>query len=257
MNVVYFRFYAELNDFLHRSLRFRTFAYQFFGKPSVKDAIEALGVPHTQVDLILVDSEPVGFDHNLKNGERISVYPVFESIDISGISVQRRPLRELRFIADVHLGKLARLLRLCGFDVIYSNTMDDNAIIERAIDENRVILTRDKGILKNSRVKKGYFVKETNPHEQLDEVIVRFDLLSSIEPFTRCAVCNTRIVPVDKGEILHRLPPKTAKYYNEFSICPSCGRIYWKGSHYEKIKERITKITKQISGKNPGFIDDR
>ena len=128
-----FRFYEELNDFLPRENRKRAFDYAFNGTPAVKDAIEAIGVPHTEVDLILVDGVSVGFAHLLQGGERVAVYPTFERLDISPLNRLRpQPLREPRFILDVHLGKLARYLRLAGFDAAYGDEADDAAIAARA-----------------------------------------------------------------------------------------------------------------------------
>jgi len=237
----FFRFYAELNDFLDKSLRFKRFEYQFSGKPSVKDAVEALGVPHTEVDLILVNSNPTDFSYHLRDGDYVSVYPVFESIDISTLK-REEPLRELRFIADVHLGKLVRFLRILGFDTLYRNDFDDNEIIEISIKEGRVILTRDKGILKNGKVQRGYFVRSCNYKEQLKEVVNRFDLKTSIKPFERCMVCNGLLKNVRKEEVVDKLLPNTRKFYDEFKVCKSCGRIYWKGSHYKRIMSLVDEI---------------
>ena len=100
-----FRFYEELNDFLPPEKRKRSFAYMFEGTPSIKDAIEAVGVPHTEIDIILVDGRSVGFDHRLRGGERVAVYPMFEAIDVSPlVRLRPQPLRITRFVVDVHLG---------------------------------------------------------------------------------------------------------------------------------------------------------
>ena len=242
MGKAVFRFYAELNDFLDSDKRQKPFEYRFFGNPSIKDAIQAIGVMHTEVDLILVNSNFVDFDYNLNDGDFVSVYPVFESIDISPLKGLTPPLRVLRFIADVHLGKLAKYLRMLGFDTLYSNNAEDSEIMETAQTEGRVILTKDKGILKNGRVDKGYFVRSDKAKMQIKEVVKRFDLYSGIEPFKRCMVCNGEIVNVHKSDIINRIPPKTRLYYDEFRICKSCGRIYWKGSHYQKMMQFIEDI---------------
>ena len=241
MKKAIFRFYAELNDFLDKSTRFKPFEYKFLGNPSVKDVIETLGVPHTEVDLILVNSKNVDFNYNLKDGDFVSVYPVFESFDISGLK-GGEALRNIKFIADVHLGKLARLLRILGFDTIYKNNLNDREIIEKSIAEKRVILTRDMGILKNGKVNRGYFVRSDKPRLQVKEVIRRFDLYSLISPFNRCPICNGELTEVDKKSILSAIPQKTRNHYNEFKACRSCGKIYWRGTHFKRIEDFIKEI---------------
>jgi len=178
------RFYEELNDFLHYSRRKRVFDFPLSGKRTMKDIIESLGVPHTEVDLILVNQEPVNFDYHPMPDDFISVYPVFETIDITSINLLRpKPLREPKFVLDVHLGTLARYLRLLGFDSIYRNNLEDAEIINLSIKEQRTILTRDLPLLKNGKVTHGYFVRETNPKKQLREIIRRFDLKDQTNPF--------------------------------------------------------------------------
>lgn len=243
LNIVYFRFYEELNDRLPAERRKRSFAYEFPDNPSVKDAIESMGVPHTEVDLILANGVSVAFDYRLQDGDRVSVYPVFENFDISKVTRLRpEPLRIPRFILDVHLGKLARLLRMLGFDALYRNDYADREIIDIARDEKRIILTRDRGILKNRVVTHGYGVRQTAPLEQAREVVRRFDLFSQIRPFSRCMQCNECVVKIDKHAILNRLPPQTARSCDAFCHCPNCGRIYWKGSHYKRMQAKIPKI---------------
>jgi uncharacterized protein with PIN domain len=231
-----FRFYEELNDFLPPEKRKVDFEHYFEGKPAIKDIIEAIGIPHTEVDMILVDGNSVGFDYQLQDGDRVSVYPVFESFDISAVSrVRRTPLREPRFILDVHLGKLSRQLRLLGFDTLYSNVFEDEEIVNISVQENRLILTRDRGLLKNKRVTHGYWLRSHLPELQVQEVIRQFDLFSLFKPFTRCLECNGKIVPVPKEKVTDQLPPNTRKYYRDFYQCLDCRKIYWKGSHYQKM----------------------
>ncbi len=232
-----FRFYEELNDFLPAGERKRDRIYYFRGNPSVKDAIEAQNIPHTEVDLILVNGRPVSFDHKLKNSDRVSVYPVFESFDISGVKQDSGPVRDSRFILDVHLGKLAKYLRMAGFDTFYRNDLKDDEIIKRSVEENRIILTRDKGILKNSLVQKGYYIRSQNPWEQLKETILRFQLQSSIQFLSRCMECNGIIAEVKKKEIEKFLKPGTSRNFDKFFRCTNCGRIYWEGSHFTRMKQ--------------------
>jgi uncharacterized protein with PIN domain len=238
-----FRFYEELNDFLARSLRKRAFVYAFHGTPSVKDAIEAIGVPHTEVDLVLIDGESVDFTRRLTGGERIAVYPVFERLDITPVTRLRpRPLRLTRFVLDVHLGKLARYLRLLGFDALYRTDFDDAAIIRRSVTESRIILTRDRGLLKHSVVTHGYWVRATDPRQQVGEIVRAFDLGDSMRPFTRCLRCNGQLRPVAKDTIADQLPPLVRAHFEEFAQCRECGRLYWPGSHYVRLRQIVDGV---------------
>ena len=232
-----FRFYEELNDFLPPERRRIDFAYSVAGTRSVKDAIEAIGVPHTEVDLILVDGHSVGFERVLRGGERVAVYPVFERLDIAPLQHLRpRPLREPRFVLDTHLGKLARHLRMAGFDCLYRNDYRDSELITAALAEHRIILTRDKGLLKQRLVTHGYFVRRSNAEEQLREVVRALQLQSGLRPFTRCRECNSELREVPKAEVLARLPQKVRGAYERFQLCPGCGRIYWEGTHYARLR---------------------
>jgi uncharacterized protein len=250
MNRASFRFYAELNDFLPPDRRAAAFVHAFDGSPSIKDLIEALGVPHTEVDLILVNGESVEFAYRVREGDRISVYPVFESLDITPlVRVRPRPLRETRFVLDTHLGRLAAYLRLLGFDTLYRNDTPDDVLAGISSSEGRILLTRDRGLLKRSQVTHGYCVRETDPRRQLAEVVRRFDLSRSIVPFQRCMCCNGVLQPVPKEEVSDRLPPRTRELHEEFHVCEACDRVYWKGSHYQEMRQLID----QVAGIEAGF----
>lgn len=242
-----FRFYAELNDFLPPDRRQCAFTYTFHGNPSVKDTIEAIGVPHTEVDVILVDDQSVDFNHLLKGGERVAVYPTFERYDVSPVTRLRpKPLRVTRFVVDVHLGSLARNLRLLGFDTVWERDLADEAIVDIACDEQRIILTRDKGILKNGRVTHGHWVRNTEPLQQLEEVIGALDLAGEIEAYTRCMECNGALQSVKRSAVARAVPLQVFLVYRDFKQCTSCRRIYWKGSHLrrlDKIIERARNVT--------------
>jgi uncharacterized protein with PIN domain len=243
LKTAYLRFYAELNDFLPACQRQQSFTHHFEGRPAIKDVIEGCGVPHTEVDLILVHGKSVGFDHHLKAGDVVSVYPVFESFDIASISrLRSKPLRDPKFIADVHLGRLARYLRMLGFDTRYRNDYADPEIIRIAISERRIVLTRDRGILKHKAVTHGYFVHAIKPSEQIQEVLQRFDLYGSLQAFKRCIPCNGNIVSIDKKEIWEQLQPRTRQYYDAFFVCEACRRIYWQGSHYKEMQAKIADL---------------
>jgi len=230
------RFYAELNDLLPVDERFHDLEAPVGVGETVKDLVEARGVPHAEIDLILVNGEPAGFDHRVRAGDQISVYPVFESLDISSIGRLRpEPLRTTRFVVDANLGTLARYLRLCGFDTLYRNDIDDEVLAATSRAEKRVLLTRDVGVLKRRVVTHGYFVRAKSPRDQLVETVKRFDLSTDIHPFTRCMTCNGLLVHVDKQDVIDELEPGTARSYDEFLRCQSCLSIYWRGAHYENL----------------------
>jgi uncharacterized protein len=248
MSLAWFRFYEELNDFLPLGKRKKLFPYSFIGTPSVKDSIEALGVPHAEVDLVLVNSTSVDFSYKLRNADSVSVYPVFESFDISPVThLREKPLRDTKFILDVHLGKLAKYLRLCGFDAFYRKDYNDLEIIKISLSDKRIILTHDVGLLKNRRVTHGYWIRSQLIYEQLKEVFCRFNLKNLIRPFVRCMECNGLLGEVLKEDILDRLLPETCKYYQKFKKCPDCDRIYWEGSHYERMRKYIDCLIKNVN----------
>lgn len=240
------RFYEELNDFLPHAQKKHDLIFEFYNSPSVKDIIESFGIPHTEVDLILIDGKPADFNQKVEANNRISVYPKFESFDITKISrLKGRPLRKIKFVLDVHLGKLARYLRLCGFDTLYNNQYEDRTLVDISSKENRIILTRDIGVLKHAEVKHGYWLRSDQPKEQLKEVIQRFDLKNQVRLFYRCMECNGIIRRVSKNKIRDKLMDKTQKYYEEFFQCPQCKKIYWKGSHYKNMMDFIRSVIRE------------
>jgi uncharacterized protein with PIN domain len=241
-NAAEFRFYEELNDFLRQEQRKQTLTYRFNGNPGIKDPIEVFGVPHTEVDLIVVNGESVGFDYQLKNADRVAVYPVFESFDISPIvRLRETPLRHTTFVVDVNLGKLARLLRLFGFDTLFTNSFDDKQIAAIAVEQDRIVLTRDRRLLYAKTITHGYWVRAVKPLQQFAEVVRRFELARQLKPFCRCTICNTLIEPVEKQAVLDLLEPKTRLYYERFYRCPSCGKVYWEGSHIDHMRQRFAE----------------
>lgn len=234
--VAEFRFYEELNEFLPRGRRKHAFRYQCARRATVKQAIEAIGIPHTEVELILVNGESVDFSHLVSHGDRVSVYPQFESLDITPLlRVRERPLRTPRFIADAHLVALARYLRMLGFDVHLDEALDDPQIAELGARQRRIVLTRDRELLKHRIITHGCFVHEEKPRRQLTEIVTRLDLLSAMRPFTRCMLCNAELADVDKDDVADRLPVGTALYYDRFCRCPGCEKIYWPGSHHQRM----------------------
>ena len=252
MSSATFSFQADLYDFLPKNavpvgncVPFSELTVNFNGHETIKHLLESLGIPHTEVDVILVNEESVGFDHRLAQGDRVDVFPVHAEVDAAPlIHLQPVPLQEPCFILDGHLGKLAAYLRLLGFDAWYRNDADDDELAQISSSENRILLTRDRGLLKRSQVTQGYCVREKSPRKQVVEVVQRFDLTRFAKPYTRCVHCNGLLKSVLKDSIVDRLEPKTKLYYDEFSICQDCDQVYWKGSHFERMEKFILEIIK-------------
>jgi len=238
-----FRFYAELNDFLAPERRGREFACRCARAASAKHMIEALGVPHTEVELVLVDGESVRFDHALRDGDRVAVYPKFEAFDVTPLlRVRDHALRQTRFVADAHLGGLAHLLRMTGFDTLYDNGFRDEEIERIAAAEGRIVLTRDRDLLKRRGVTHGCYVRALRSEQQLREVFDRLDLAGSAQPFTRCLSCNTPLRAVDKAQVAARLPPGVCMRHERFAVCDGCARVFWEGSHWRRMHERVDAL---------------
>lgn len=238
-----FRFYAELNDHLPPGQQFKAVEKHFFVPASVKDMIESFGVPHTEVDLILVNGESSEFTRLIRNGDRVAVYPVFESIDITPVlRLRPQPLRQPRFVLDVHLGRLAGYLRMLGFDAVYSNRASDPELVRISSEQRRILLTRDRGVLKHSAVTHGYWLRETDSRRQAVEIVNRFDLARLLRPLTLCMVCNEPLRAVAKAEVSGRVPPGALGWCDEFRECPICRRVYWYGSHCRRMHRWIEEI---------------
>lgn len=238
-----FRFYEELNDYLPLQRRKRCFAHGFDGTPAVKDVIEGLGVPHTEVDLILVDGRSARFPHRLHGGERVAVYPVFERLDIRPLyRLRPKPLRRTRFVADVHLGKLARLLRLLGFDTTYPTEFSDRELVAVSVRERRILLSRDVQLFMHKTLTRGYRLRSTEPERQLDEVIQALALHRAVEPFTRCMSCNAKLRPVARAAVKDRVPSRVFKRFRRFVRCSGCERIYWRGTHFLRLEQLVARV---------------
>jgi len=241
------QFFDDLNDFLSPKRKGRKIIFSFKGNPAVKHIIESMGVPHTEVDLILVDGEYAGFGHAVFEGEVIEVYPIerTQKFEIRP-GFQKTWDVEPRFVLDNHLGKLAIYLRMLGMDALYRNDFQDEVLADLAFQGERVLLTRDRQLLMRKIVRDGYCLRNLDPRLQLFEVMKRFNLCAFIIPFQRCIKCNCKLIVVSKESILDRLQPLTRQYYNDFRICLKCDQIYWKGSHYERMKGFIEEAKKEI-----------
>jgi uncharacterized protein len=233
------RAYAELVDLLGA-----TDVEVPIGEPrSVKDLIESVGVPHPEIDLLLVDDEPVGFDHLVRGGERVAVYPPLRSLRPASVSLWPTPPEPRRFVLDVHLGTLARRLRLLGFDTWYATDADDALLAEVAVDEQRILLTRDRGLLMRRAIVHGYCPRSDDPEEQAREVSDRYHLAERARPLSRCVRCNGELVAVERDEVLHLLPARTRREFDRFARCTGCGQVYWPGSHVDAVENFLASVT--------------
>lgn len=236
-----FRFYEELNDFLPPERRKRSFVADCARGATVKQAIEALGVPHTEVELILVNGASVDFGHRITEGDRVAVYPMFEALDVGPlVRVRERPLRRPRFIADAHLGALARRLRMLGFDTLYRNDLGDAEMARIAAEEGRVVLTRDRDLLMHRAITHGCYLRAERPAEQLREIMDRLDLYREARPFSRCMACNHPL-----GEPQAEPPPDVpdhARHHGAYRRCPGCRRTYWEGSHMRRMRTAVAAL---------------
>jgi hypothetical protein len=234
--LAHFRFHAELNDLLPLSRRRVEIDVPLNGDQSVKHLIESLGVPHVEVGRVLVNGALVDFSYLVQEGDLVEVHP------ISYVGHPADSGEAPRFVLDNHLGRLAIYLRILGFDALYRNDFQDEELAQVCDREDRVLLTRDKRLLMRNQVRRGYWLRSKIPRRQLEEVVRRFGLAGMIRPFQRCLRCNELLVPVRKEDIMHRLKPLTRQYYDEFRLCPACDQIYWKGSHYERMRQLIEQV---------------
>ena len=231
-----FRFYGELNDFIASARRQRDFASPCARAATTKHMIEALGVPHTEVELILVNGEPAGLDRLIEDGDRVAAYPAFSSLDAGPLlRAYRQPAGEQRFVADAHLGALARFLRMAGFDTLYDNNYMDGEIEQVAIAEGRTVLTRDRELLKRRGIARGCYVHAIDAMGQFREIVRRLGLAGSMKPFTLCLKCNAPLRAAAKAEVIDRLPPSVREHHTEFSVCDTCHGVFWKGSHWRRM----------------------
>ena len=243
MAIAHLRFYEELNDFLPPSQRKVEFEHRFERRTSIKDMIESLGVPHPEIELILVNGRSVDFSHIVKDGDRISVYPVFEGVDVSSlIRLRSAPLRDPRFVVDCNLGRLARYLRLLGLDCLYQNDFSDETVSRISQQQHRIVLTRDRRLLQRKIITHGFYVRAVNPRDQVGEVLQRLDLHGSVRPFTRCTRCNGLLKTAPKETVEHQLEAKTRRYYDRFLQCEQCGQVYWQGSHHKRARRLIREL---------------
>lgn len=225
-----FVFLGRLKDFLTPKQRGSAVQYAFAGRPAVKDAMEAIGIPHTEVEVVTINDRRVPLDHPLDDGHRVVVQPR----DFADAGT--------RFVVDTHLGKLARWLRLLGFDTLYRNDYSDPEIVDISVAEGRVALTRDRGLLKHARLASGYWVRANVPADQIHEIVECFALRERAAPFTRCLICNAEIHRTEKEAVAPRLFPRTCREQEEFRHCRGCDRVYWRGSHFARLQALVKSV---------------
>jgi uncharacterized protein len=237
-----FRFYGALNDFLPRERRQCAFECACARRATTKHMIEALGAPHTEVALVLVNGETAGLDRILYEGDRVAAYPKFESLDIGELKKTSGPPSGVRFVADVHLGGLARLLRMAGFDTLYDHQLDDPQIAAIGALQERIVLTRDRDLLKRREVTHGCYVRALKAPEQLKEIVDRLELAALARPFTLCLQCNAPLHAIDKELVQDRLPPSVRLAHTEFRTCDVCHGVFWQGSHWKRMRGVLADI---------------
>jgi uncharacterized protein len=243
MGQVRYRFHKELNDFIAPALRNIEITRDLNRKTSVKDVIESFGVPHTEVALILLNGVPKDFTYIVQDGDAIGVYPSSECVDIKQIlRLRPEPLAIPRFVIDANLGRLARYLRLLGFDCLYRNDYSDDMVAKISSESERIVLTRDRSLLQRKIIIYGYFVRASTPKIQVKEVLKRYNLFHLIAPLARCTRCNGILKKTEKQKIEHRLEPLTKQHYHDFLICMTCRQIYWQGSHYERAMHLVDEF---------------
>ncbi len=231
MAVARFRFHGDLARFLRAEHRPAPLAYACARAATLKNAIEALGVPHTEVGRIGVNGEPATLQRIVREGDAIEVFP-FESVSETS----------LVFLADAHLGGLARFLRMLGFDTLHENAFSDEEIRRIASEEGRIVLTRDRELLKCREITRGCYVRALKPEAQLREVAARYGLAASARPFTLCLSCNVPLVSVEKDAVAHRVPESVLRVQQAYTLCPTCRGVFWPGSHYQRMLKALAPV---------------
>jgi uncharacterized protein with PIN domain len=229
-----FQFYDELNDFLPAARRQRAFAVPCARAATAKHMIEALGVPHTEVGRLHINEADAGLDQMLQEGDRVGVFPG-----------SLPPPSPALFVADAHLGGLARLLRMAGFDTLYDNAFDDAEIAAISARQQRIVLTRDRDLLIRKEIMHGCYVRALKAEPQAQQVLARYRLAQQARPFTLCLHCNARLHAVAKSEVEAGLPPQVRALQQTFRRCAVCNRVYWKGSHWQRMDSLLRRIFDQ------------
>ena len=231
--------YAGLVDLVGRA-RFEVAC----GQPrSVADVLGSVGIPRCELGLLLVDGVCVAADHRLVGGERLAAFPPFQRLPPDAhCSVWVTPPEPRRFVLDVHLGTLARRLRLLGFDAWYRTHAPDRLLAEIAVRDDRILLSRDRQLLLRRAIVHGYCPRSNDPDQQLVEVADRYGLAARQEPLTRCVRCNGGLTAVSKAEILEELPERTRGAFDTFARCSDCHQVYWPGAHTRALDRILSRV---------------
>lgn len=217
---------SELLFFLPARIRSPSLRVRSDGTSSLGHLVESVGVPRTEVGSLTMNGRAVPASYRPSDGDVVDVGPVGRP--------QPVPAWPPRFVLDVHLGALARRLRLVGVDTAYSNQMDDDALIVQANEQRRVLLTQDRGLLRRRSLWLGGYVRGARPDGQLRDVLERF--APPLAPWTVCTACNGPLSAVRKAEVDRQLQPGTRRTYDSFTRCQACGRVYWRGAHGRRLE---------------------
>jgi uncharacterized protein with PIN domain len=242
-----FRIHPDLAAFLPRERRRDVFDYVCARAATLKNALEALGIPHTEIARLTVNGAPATLDRIVREGDEIGA----EGWTSTG---RVQPAAHARFVADAHLGALARFLRMLGFDTVHDNGLSDETIRELALEDGRVVLTRDRELLKCREIALGAYVRALAPALQLREIAGRFGLAPHARPFTRCLRCNASLLPVHKADVIERVPEQVARQQNVFRRCPACERIYWPGSHLARMRAALSGMLGDALDLSPAVV---
>ncbi len=236
------RFRGSLVFFLYRRGRRDFFTARYRQRRSLKDLIESYGIPHVEVGAVLSRGSRIDMNYIPGHDDSIVLYPYYWTDDVidTGSVI---PAGGVRFISDVHLRKLVRLMRFYGHDVLFNAEWDDSELAHVAAAGDRILLTRDSQLLMRKEVAYGYYLRSQNSDEQLEEILARWPLNASRRMRSRCMVCNgiiKRITGDESDYAALTVPPEVAKWCSEYFRCTGCGKIYWKGSHYDRIAARVS-----------------
>ncbi len=257
MIIVSIHFNRELNQFLSREKRHQIYQVISHDARTIKDLIEAEGIPHTEVDIIKVNGDVVDFHYQIKSGDQIEIFQLITPKNLDMIvRLGRPPLPHLRFVADVNLGKLTKHLRMLGIDCSFAPHWNDLDLAHVSVAEERILLTRDRGLLKRKIIHHGIYIHSSEPAHQIEELVKRINITEFIKPFTRCLACNGLLMAVEKKEIQSRVPDETYRHINEFYGCDQCDKIYWQGAHWQRLHEMTQTLMRISCGVTDAQIND-
>lgn len=241
-------FYGDTKELLNKPCRSNdgVVKYPLNRQASIKDIIESLGVPHTEIGCLLLESTPKTFTFIPDGREEIHIHPLSPDLPVTSATLLRpNPLPRLQFMVDVNVNKLAHLMRMAGIDTATVPGESYRLIAQAASREKRILLSRNKDLLKYNEVIFGRLIRSQNTFKQFAEVIKLYSLASQFRPFSRCMLCNIVLKQVVKKDIIHRLEPLTKKHYTVFKECPGCNRLFWRGSHHDQMVKKLKTLLQE------------